>query len=194
MKLTHILPLLALAAIGTVTVRAQDMLEAEADKPAPIKSAPTSRLGAELSKDLTRSQRAIAERASQLDMKEQMLEAARARTEAQAETSLETKRAIAKTASDEASDDDEAITNLVKVYQSMNPKKAAVIFEQLDLSIQVAVASKMRNQATAKILAAMHPDAASRLTTALVQPSKIALIKAQLKAANKIPPAADSKN
>jgi flagellar motility protein MotE (MotC chaperone) len=61
----------------------------------------------------------------------------------------------------------DGLTQLVRMYQSMRPKDAARIFEQLELGVQVEVASRMRERAMASILAEMNPKAAGRLTMAL---------------------------
>ena len=58
---------------------------------------------------------------------------------------------------------------LVKMYATMKPKSAATIFNRLDLDILMEMVKKMRPQAMSKILAAMEPAAARRLTTELAK-------------------------
>ena len=58
---------------------------------------------------------------------------------------------------------------LVKMYAAMKPKSAAAIFNRLDLDILLAMVKRMRPQSMAKILAAMDPAAARRLTTELAK-------------------------
>ncbi len=66
---------------------------------------------------------------------------------------------------------DKQFASLVKVYETMKPKDAARIFERLDLKIQQAVASKMKEQKMAAILAAMDPEKAKTLTMELANAS-----------------------
>lgn len=66
---------------------------------------------------------------------------------------------------------DKQFASLVKVYETMKPKDAARIFERLDLKIQHAVASKMKEQKMAAILASMDPEKAKTLTMELANAS-----------------------
>jgi flagellar motility protein MotE (MotC chaperone) len=63
--------------------------------------------------------------------------------------------------------------SLVKVYEQMKPKDAARIFEKLDMSVQLAVATRMREQRMAAIMAAMSPDAARALTMEMANQARI---------------------
>lgn len=56
---------------------------------------------------------------------------------------------------------------LARIYQAMKPKQAAPVFEQLSLEVQIAVARRMRERATALLLAQMQPANAARLSMAL---------------------------
>jgi flagellar motility protein MotE (MotC chaperone) len=58
---------------------------------------------------------------------------------------------------------------LARIYQAMKPKAAAVVFEQLAMDVQVEVAQRMRERATAGILAAMSPKGAAALTMAMAR-------------------------
>ncbi len=57
--------------------------------------------------------------------------------------------------------------SLVKIYESMKPKDAARIFEQLEMEVFLNVVERMREVRTAPILANMAPIKAKTLTTAL---------------------------
>jgi flagellar motility protein MotE (MotC chaperone) len=57
---------------------------------------------------------------------------------------------------------------LVSLYEGMKPKAAAVVFDQLDLTVLLGIASKMNPRKLAPVLAAMSPDKAGALTTAMV--------------------------
>jgi flagellar motility protein MotE (MotC chaperone) len=53
------------------------------------------------------------------------------------------------------------------MYESMKPKEAAKIFDRLDIRVLLDVASQIKPQIMAAILAQMSPEAAERLTTEL---------------------------
>ena len=59
--------------------------------------------------------------------------------------------------------------SVVKIYESMKPKDAARIFEQLDMVILLDVVERMREAKTAPIMANMTPGKAKSVTAALAQ-------------------------
>lgn len=56
---------------------------------------------------------------------------------------------------------------LVKVYEAMKPREAAVIFDVLDMQVLLQVLDRMQERRAAPVLAAMQPDRA-RLATQLL--------------------------
>jgi flagellar motility protein MotE (MotC chaperone) len=58
---------------------------------------------------------------------------------------------------------------LVKVYESMKPRDAAAIFNDLDMQILLPVLDRMKETKAAPVLAAMQPDKARQATTGLAQ-------------------------
>jgi flagellar motility protein MotE (MotC chaperone) len=58
---------------------------------------------------------------------------------------------------------------LVKVYEAMKPRDAAVIFNDLDLPILLAVMDRMKETKAALVLSAMLPDRARMVTAELAQ-------------------------
>lgn len=61
------------------------------------------------------------------------------------------------------------LESLVKIYETMKPKEAARIFEELELPVLLDVIQKMKETKTAPILAAMDPVKAKQVTSALVE-------------------------
>jgi flagellar motility protein MotE (MotC chaperone) len=59
------------------------------------------------------------------------------------------------------------LDGLVKTYSSMKPHDAARIFDALNETVLLAVASEMKPDVLGSILAAMQPDAAQKLTVKL---------------------------
>jgi flagellar motility protein MotE (MotC chaperone) len=58
---------------------------------------------------------------------------------------------------------------LVKVYEAMKPKEAAVIFNDLQMPVLLQVFNRMKDAKTAAVMAAMNPDKARDVTAELAQ-------------------------
>jgi flagellar motility protein MotE (MotC chaperone) len=58
---------------------------------------------------------------------------------------------------------------LVKLYETMKPRDAATIFNDLDMPVLLQVVNRMKEAKAAPVLAAMQPDKARDLTTKLAQ-------------------------
>jgi hypothetical protein len=63
--------------------------------------------------------------------------------------------------------EDNAWQGLVKVYETMKPRDAAAIFNDLGMPVLLAVVGRMKEAKAAAILAAMTPDKARDVTTQL---------------------------
>lgn len=61
------------------------------------------------------------------------------------------------------------LKSLVKIYETMKPKNAARIFEQLEMDILLDVVERMREAKTAVIFAAMDPTKAKAVTSRLAE-------------------------
>ncbi len=58
---------------------------------------------------------------------------------------------------------------LVKLYEAMKPRDAAVIFNDLETAVLLQVVDRMKDAKAALVLAAMQPDKARELTAKLAQ-------------------------
>ena len=63
--------------------------------------------------------------------------------------------------------DDGKMKSLVKIYETMKPKDAAKIFEQLDMPILLAVIQRMKEAKIAPIMEVMDPMKAKTITDAM---------------------------
>ncbi|MBR0550921.1 MotE family protein [Stakelama marina] len=144
------------------------------------KAAEQTRLGSAIETDLAERDKAENKRARALDLREQVLKASQKRIDAR----LKEKQAAQATGKDDKAkaaeaEQDATVDQLARIYQSMKAKKAAIVFEKLDLDVQLAVARKMRERSTAQLLAAMSPAGAARLSMALAgrkpEPVKVAV-------------------
>ncbi|QEK39669.1 hypothetical protein FZC37_01840 [Candidatus Sneabacter namystus] len=65
--------------------------------------------------------------------------------------------------------EDKKMRSLAKVYEGMNPKRAAQIFNELDLSILVKLVSQMKEVKVAPILSFMELQKAKELSVSLTK-------------------------
>jgi flagellar motility protein MotE (MotC chaperone) len=99
-------------------------------------------------------------------MREQIARATEERLKAKL---AEQAAAATKTGSADAVEPGEQYDSLARVYQAMKPARAAPVFEQLAMDVQMQVARRMRDRSMAMILAAMTPDAAAALSMSLAR-------------------------
>lgn len=110
---------------------------------------------------------ALDARAAELDTREKVLEAAEARIDSAAKALEAEKQAIALANTGRARLRDDELSALSSAYERMKARDAARIFEILDDDILLPVASGMRTQALAGVLAEMSAERAKALTIAL---------------------------
>jgi hypothetical protein len=65
--------------------------------------------------------------------------------------------------------DTQRLARLVRVYEKMRPKQVAQVFDSLPDEQTVAMLSKMSERAAAKVIAAMQPTNAARLSQMMVR-------------------------
>lgn len=139
----------------------------------PTPEAPPTRLGTAIKQDIATRDQSTTLRNRALVLREQ---AARA-TEERIKTDLRARQQAADTATAASpagptggtTAEGAQYDNLAKIYQAMKPGKAALVFEQLDMDVQMKVAQRMRDRSTAMILAAMTPKGAADLSMALAR-------------------------
>jgi len=111
----------------------------------------------------------LEQRARDIDDREVLLKAAEQRID-QKITELEQLQATIEALLVQHDEQDEAqMQSLVKIYESMKPKDAARIFEELDMEVLLEVVERMKERKTAPILAQMNPERAKAVTLELAQ-------------------------
>jgi flagellar motility protein MotE (MotC chaperone) len=134
-------------------------------KPAAIAPPSPTRLGVAIETDIAAGDRAASDRKRGLDLREAAAQATEAR--------LKALLATQEPAGGKPGEAGEQFDALARIYQAMKPARAALVFEQLALEVQMQVARRMRDRATAQILAAMTPRAAAELSMALARKSAL---------------------
>lgn len=122
----------------------------------------------------------LAERRAQLDvrdrqqeMRERLLEATEQRIDTKIASLESIESQIGVLVAKHDAQENKQLESLVKVYASMKAKDAAAILQQLELEIQMKVATRMKETKMAPIMAAMTPDAARRLTVEMAQRAEL---------------------
>lgn len=159
--------LLLMAAASAIAAVANAASIATADQDGANKT----RLGNSIERDLSARDQDAAKRQRALDLREQAAKAAEARLAAGVEAQQKQAAATAPGAPGAPSPADAQFDELSRIYQAMKPAKAAMVFEQLDMEVQMKVAQRMRPASTAAILASMTPKAAASLSMALARKS-----------------------
>lgn len=132
-------------------------------------AADTSRLGVSLKEAAARRDTTTAAEKRKLDMREQAVRASEARLAGQVKQQQDQQAAAARAAQGAGGAGAAGVPydNLARIYQTMKPGRAGPIFEKLDIEVQKEVATRMRERATAQIMANMSPNGAVALSMAL---------------------------
>ncbi|WP_114955026.1 MotE family protein [Sphingosinicella terrae] len=155
--------LMLMAATAGVGVLANGVSAAD-----PAAKAPETRLGASIKQDMTARDQELARRNRALELREQAARAAEQRLAAGGAAAASAAEAGGAPAAG-PSPEEERFAELARIYQAMRPNRAAIVFEQLEMDVQVEVAGRMRERSTALILANMSPPGAAALTMAMAR-------------------------
>lgn len=108
-------------------------------------------------------------RAREIDQRQALLEAAEKRIDQKLQELEKVRGDIQKLLKTGDEQQTAQIESLVKIYETMKPKEAARIFEELDMPVLLSVIQRMKETKTAPILAAMEPVKAKEVTAALME-------------------------
>lgn len=122
----------------------------------------------------------LAKRREKLDMwekeialREQLLKATEERIETKLQEMEDLSEKIQELLVAYNEEEDAKISSLVKIYESMKPKEAARIFDQLDMEVLLMVVDRMSERRVAPILADMSPEKAKDVTQKLADQQKL---------------------
>jgi len=118
---------------------------------------------------LSQRRAALDQRASELDQREIVLQAAEKRIDEKIAKLEALQKSIAVDVQKRSAEEDAQLQSLVKIYEAMKPKDAAQIFDQLSMPVLLSVLKRMKELKTAPVLAAMDPERAKAVTTALAE-------------------------
>lgn len=132
-----------------------------------------SRSEINLLQDLSTRRQQLETRSTELDTRERLLMATEQRIDKKIERLKKIEAEIKDLLRLHDEQQEAQIQSLVRVYETMKPKEAAVIFEKLDMDILVSVIEKMKDKKVALIMASMKPEVAKALTVELATRKKL---------------------
>jgi flagellar motility protein MotE (MotC chaperone) len=121
----------------------------------------------EILQSLSQRRDDLDKRSAEIDRREALLQATEQRIDEKIARLQQMEGTINDAFKKQDQKDDSKLKSLVKIYETMKPKEAARIFEQLDLPVLLDVLEQMKELKTAPILASMDPGKAKAVTLAL---------------------------
>lgn len=160
-----------------------DVRPAEEGDPAALKREPPAEVSRLVTEDptlltqseidllqrLTERRRVLETREQELEIRTSLLAAAESRINNKIEELKVLRETISGLIKTFDSQQDAKLLSLVKIYESMKPKDAARIFEELDMSTLLEVAERMKERKLAPVMAKMNPEKAREMTVELSQ-------------------------
>jgi flagellar motility protein MotE (MotC chaperone) len=122
-----------------------------------------------LLQSLSQRREELEQRAREIDEREVLLKAAEQRIDQKIGELEQLQQSIEGLLVQHDEQTEEQFQSLVKIYESMKPKDAARIFEELDMEVLLEVIERMKERKTAPILAQMNPQRAKTVTLELAQ-------------------------
>lgn len=110
---------------------------------------------------------ALDARERELTQREALLRAAERRLEEKVAELDGVKAELLRLISRRNEEEDSRLRSLVRIYEAMKPKDAALILEKLDMDVVIGVIERMKETKVAPILASMVPERAKTVTTLL---------------------------
>jgi flagellar motility protein MotE (MotC chaperone) len=110
-------------------------------------------------------------RSREVDIRESLLKAAEKRIESKVDEMKGVETRISAAAQQKEEADNARFKSIVTMYENMKPKDAGRIFDRLDMSVLIEVASRIKPQKMSDILAQMSGEAAEKLTVELARRS-----------------------
>lgn len=110
-------------------------------------------------------------RSREVDIRENLLKEAEKRIESKVDEMKGVEARIAAAHQQKEEADNARFKSIVTMYENMKPRDAGKIFDRLEMAVLIEVASRMKPQKMADVLAQMQPEAAERLTVELARRS-----------------------
>jgi flagellar motility protein MotE (MotC chaperone) len=160
----------------------KDGSKEEAPKPAAPESKPEGTVlhPEESQQPVSPSERAILERLQarrqelearqrEIDIRESLLKAAEKRIESKVEEMKAVESRMSSSAAEQKEAEVQRLKGLVIMYESMKPKDAARVFDRLEMSVLIEIATKIAPRKMSDIMGLMQSESAERLTVEMAR-------------------------
>src|SRR5262245_42083368 len=109
------------------------------------------------------------QRAREVEIRESLLKAAEKRIESKVEEMKALEAKAAGVSGQRAEQEAARFKGIITMYESMKPKDAAKVFDRLEMSVLIEIASQIAPRKMSDIMGLMQPEAAERLTVELAR-------------------------
>lgn len=127
-------------------------------------------------KRLSERRQELDKRARDVDQREALLKITEQRIDKKLSEMKTIQEELRKTVSTASAEQKAKTESLVKIYEIMKPKDAAAIFNALDMPVLLSVMANMKEARVAPILAAMDPQKAKLVTSALIEKKPLPVV------------------
>jgi flagellar motility protein MotE (MotC chaperone) len=111
-------------------------------------------------------------RMRELEMREKMLDTAEKKVDGRVNELKQIEDKISETKDKKDQAEQQALKNLVVMYEAMKPKDAARIFDRLTIDILLPVVQQMNPRKMSEVLASMSSESAEKLTIAIAMQAR----------------------
>lgn len=139
------------------------------ESPAPDRPREFTQIELDILQSLAERREELERRAEEMDLKEKLLEGTELRINDKLNEIKQLKTQVDVLLKEYNEHEDKKISGLVKIYETMKPKDAAIIFNELDMPILLQVVDRMSSRKVAPVLAGMAPERARELTIQLAE-------------------------
>jgi flagellar motility protein MotE (MotC chaperone) len=109
------------------------------------------------------------QRAREIEIRESLLKAAEKRIESKVEEMKALEAKAAGVSGQRAEQEAVRFKGIITMYETMKPKDAAKVFDRLEMSVLIEIASQIAPRKMSDIMGLMQPEAAERLTVELAR-------------------------
>ena len=127
-------------------------------------------------KRLSERRQELDKRARDMDQREALLKITEQRIDKKLAEMKTMQEQLRQTVSAASAEQKAKTESLVKIYEIMKPKDAAAIFNALDMPVLLSVMANMKEARVAPILAAMDPQKAKMVTSALMDKKPLPVV------------------
>lgn len=135
----------------------------------PQQPAPLSQAELDVLQQLTERRKVLDRREGELEERTALLQAAETRIDQKIQDLKDLRTTLEQLTKIRDDQEEMKIRSLVKIYETMKPKDAARIFQELEMETLLLVVDRMKERKLAPVLAEMNPNKAMEVTVELAK-------------------------